>query len=289
MKRKPIKKLCPFPECSDCFQGSIPSPSTCQQVPCDDTSSALHSTDGPDIIPNWLNVWTNEELRQLQQQDVCISEILPFKEQFDTKPSKSEIQQVHKDIITLWHQWELLKVVYNLLYKQIDDDIGVHRLQLLTPREIRDIIFIHLHEQRYAGHLGRDRTLAAIKKRFYWPGMGEDVARWCQECQLCARRKSGPGRGKSTLQQFKVFQPMFVFADDILGPLPRTNNSNEYIIVCGCYFTKWKEAFALPNHTAATVADKLVQEVFLMLGYPTQLHKDQGREFKTDLFQAFQS
>ena len=293
MSRKPIKKLCPFPECSDCSQGetsstsgSIPSPSTCQQVPCDDTSNALHSTDGPDIIPNWLNVWTNEELQQLQQQDVCISEILRLKEQFDTKPSKSEIQQVHKDIITLWHQWELLKVVDHLLYKQIDDDMGVQRLQLLTPREIRDIIFIHLHEQRYAGHLGRDRTIAAIKKRFYWPGMGEDVARWCQECQLCARRKPGPGKGKSTLQQFKVFQPMSVFAVDILGPLPRTNNSNEYIIVCGCYFTKWKEAFAVPNHTAATVADKLVQEVFLRFGFPTQLHSDQGREFESDLFQA---
>ena len=179
--------------------GSIPSPSTCQQVPCDDTSSALHSTVGPDTIPNWLNVWTNEKLRQLRQQDVCISELLSSKEQFDTKPSKSEIQQVHNDIITLWHQWELLKVVDHLLYKQIDDDMGVQRLQLLTPREIRDIIFIHLHEQSYAGHLGRDRTIAAIKKRFFWPGMGEDVARWCQECQLCAHRKPGPGKGKLTL------------------------------------------------------------------------------------------
>ena len=68
-----------------------------------------------------------------------------------------------------------------------------------------------------------------IKKRFYWPGMNEDIARWCKECQLCARRKPGPGKGKSELQQFKVYQPMSVTAVDILGPLPETTNSNLYM------------------------------------------------------------
>ena len=48
-----------------------------------------------------------------------------------------------------------------------------------------------------------------------WPGMGEDVACWCQECQLCARRKSDPGRGKSDLEQFKVYQPMSVVGINI--------------------------------------------------------------------------
>ena len=79
---------------------------------------------------------------------------------------------------------------------------------------------------------------------------------------------------------------MSVIAVDILGPLPETSNSNLYIIVCGCYFTKWKEAFAVPNHTAAVVADKLVQEVFLRFGFPVQIHSDQGREFESDLFRS---
>ena len=116
--------------------------------------------------------------------------------------------------------------------------------------------------------------------------MSEDVARWCQECQFCTRRKPGPGKGKSALKQIKVYQPMSVVAVDILGLLPRTNNGNEYIIVCGCYYTKWKEAFVVPNQTAATVADMLVQEVFLKLGVPVQLHTDQGQNFESDLFKA---
>ncbi|XP_033728208.1 uncharacterized protein LOC117317503 [Pecten maximus] len=46
----------------------------------------------------------------------------------------------------------------------------------------------------------------------------------------------------------------------------------------------WTEAFAVPNHTALTVADKLVTEVFSRFGCPVQLHTDQGREFESELF-----
>ena len=91
---------------------------------------------------------------------------------------------------------------------------------------------------------------------------------------------------KSALKQIKVYQPMSVLAVDIFGPLPRTNSGNEYIIVCGCYYTNWKEVFAMPNQTAATVADMLVQEVFLKLGVPAQLHTDEGRNFESDPFKA---
>ena len=135
--------------------------------------------------------------------------MIRLKLQSENKPLKSVIMQGQGDVITLWNQWELLQVHDGLLYRQIENDQGAKFLQLLAPREIRDKIFFHLHEQRYAGHLGsRNRTIEAIKKRFYWPGMAVDVARWCKECQVCARGKPGPGKGKSALQQFKVYRPM---------------------------------------------------------------------------------
>ena len=56
----------------------------------------------------------------------------------------------------------------NLLYRQIKDDLATNQFQLLAPREIRGTIFTHLHEQRYAGHLGRDRTIAAVND---FPGL----------------------------------------------------------------------------------------------------------------------
>ncbi|CAC5375615.1 unnamed protein product [Mytilus coruscus] len=75
-----------------------------------------------------------------------------------------------------------------------------------------------------------------------------------------------------------------LIAIDILGTCPVTRNANEYLIVITDYFTKWTESFAVSNHTALTVADKLVTEVFCRFGVPSQLHSDQGREFMSDLF-----
>ena len=63
-------------------------------------------------------------------------------------------------------------------------------------------------------------------------------------------------------------------------------NLNLNLIVFGDYYTKWKEAFAVPNHTALTVADKLVTEIICRLGCPEQLHTEQGREFESELFQS---
>ena len=58
----------------------------------------------------------------------------------------------------------------------------------------------------------------------------------------------------------------------------------ESSLVVGDYFTKWVEAYALPNQEASTCAEKLVSELFSRFGVPRQLHSDQGRNFESSLF-----
>lgn len=53
----------------------------------------------------------------------------------------------------------------------------------------------YLHNAKTSGHLGRERTLHSIRNRFYWAGMTDDVARGCQTCQPCSKKKQGPGQG----------------------------------------------------------------------------------------------
>lgn len=74
-------------------------------------------------------------------------------------------------------------------------------------------------------------------------------------------------------------------AIDVLEPLPKTDCGNEYILIAQDYFTKWPEAFALPNQKAVTVAEVLVNQLFSRFGIPMELHSDQGRNFESAVFQ----
>ena len=56
------------------------------------------------------------------------------------------------------------------------------------------------------------------------------------------------------------------------------------ILVNTSYFTKWVEAYSLPDETAKTVAEALVNNFTSRYGTPISIHSDQGRNFESTLF-----
>lgn len=160
---------------------------------------------------------------------------------------------------TLWGLWVSFTVFDNILYyKCITSKTEV--LLLVASKEIRALIFHQLHENRIAGHLGREPSLTTTNRWVYWPDMSSDINRWCRQCDICARAKAGPGSGRSSLCRSITGAPLDRVGIDIVGPLPFTNDGNEYIIVLCDYFTKWVETYAVSNrdHQALTVGDKIV-------------------------------
>lgn len=53
-----------------------------------------------------------------------------------------------------------------------------------------------------------------------------------------------------------------------------------------CQFTKWIEAYPLPNQKAESVAKATVNNFISRFGCPSQIHTDQGSNFTSSLFQA---
>jgi hypothetical protein len=238
-------------------------------------------------MSNWLRIWTQDEIKSRQENDVDLSKIVQLKIQFDEKPGREHVAGSSYEVRKLWSDWETLEIVNEILYKQYEK-LGETSLVLVVPKELRTKIMKELHNSRISGHLGRDRTffLESIRRRFYWPGMSSDVGSWVKKCSVCARAKRGPGLSRYPFQQSQVGLPLDRIGIDIVGPCPVTENGNEFIIVVSDYFTKWCEAYAVPNHNALTVADKIVPEFFCRFGIQKQMHSDQGREFESLLFQA---
>ena len=55
-------------------------------------------------------------------------------------------------------------------------------------------------------------------------------------------------------------------------------------MVIGDYFSKYTEAYALPDHTAQKVARVVVEQWICRYGVPRIIHNDQGRDFESHLF-----
>ncbi|GFV00877.1 retrovirus-related Pol polyprotein from transposon 412 [Trichonephila clavipes] len=97
------------------------------------------------------------------------------------------------------------------------------------------------------------KTLQKVRERFYWSNVRSDVEKCCRTCDPCASCKGPKKRAGGRLQLYN---------------LPWT-----------IYFTKWPEAYPIPDQEASTVAEVLVQHWISRFGVPLQLHSDQRENF----------
>jgi len=99
---------------------------------------------------------------------------------------------------------------------------------------------------------------------------------------LCQRQRT-PLRPHGQLQKIPVGAPMDLVIMDILSGLPTADDGSKYLLVVVDAFTKWVEAYPLPDQEAATCITAVYNGMFSRFGLPRQLHSDQGRNFESQL------
>jgi hypothetical protein len=87
------------------------------------------------------------------------------------------------------------------------------------------------------------------------------------------------------MHQDNVGAPFERIAINAAGPFPRSDQVNRYLLNAMDYFTKWPEAYAIPNQEASTVAEapRLLSSYhfFWRFGIPRELHSEKGRNFES--------
>jgi len=172
-----------------------------------------------------------------------------------------------------------VRLVDDVLVRQTDE-----QLQLVVPTQLRRRLFDLTHAGPSAAHLGAARTIVQLKANYHWVGLNRDVRQWCRQCAQCARAKGAPLRPHGHMRNIVAGAPMDFVTMDILPGLPIAADSSKYIFVVCDHFTKWVEAYALPDQEASTCMRAAYDGFFSRFGYPLQLHTDQGRNFESALF-----
>jgi hypothetical protein len=110
------------------------------------------------------------------------------------------------------------------------------------------------------------------------------VENFCRHCDICASRKPPPKIICAPMQQHLTGVPLERVSLDVMGPLPKSDKDNKFVLLICDYFTKWVEAYPIPNQEACTIADKFVKEFVCRFGVPRRLITDQGTNFQSRLF-----
>lgn len=139
---------------------------------------------------------------------------------------------------------------FSLVWKQCKDGVNVegynlqegfllYKNRLCIPLDpLRGQLVANLHAGGLAGHLGRDKVVAQLKDRLYWPKMRKEAEQFIQSCHTCQE-------AKSTKQNTGLYIPLPVptepwvdlSMDFVLG-LPRTKAGFDSIFVVVDRFSK---------------------------------------------------
>ncbi|GFX43849.1 retrovirus-related Pol polyprotein from transposon 412 [Trichonephila clavipes] len=150
----------------------------------------------------------------------------------DKKPSWQDIAPFHPTTKRYWALWDSLHLRNGVLYQKWESDEGkTFRWQLILPKIRVSTVLKELHGSSTGGHFGVIKTLEKVRGRFYWNDVRSDVEKCCPICDPCASSKGLRKRTRGRLQLYNVGAPFERIAFDILGPLSRSSDGNNNILV----------------------------------------------------------
>ena len=103
----------------------------------------------------------------------------------------------------------------NLIFKQMNESLFVHnqnkdvdldfwRIVVPDRVNIKERILRELHSTPYSAHPGIQRTIAKVRRFFYWKGMLGDVRQFVENCPVCQTKKSDHTLARVKLQSTQI-------------------------------------------------------------------------------------
>jgi site-specific DNA-cytosine methylase len=158
--------------------------------------------------------------------------------------------------------------------------------RVLVPKGLREgILFIH-HYTRLACHASWMDMMDGIQEAGYtWKGLGlncKQMTSRCMECMQAKRAHSKLGGLHSSRRYTRPFDTISWDMQDLGKASETTHGKNRYLLTVLCEFTSFPELYSLPDKTAESIADCLV-DYCLRWGKPSCIWSGHDAEIKNEV------
>jgi hypothetical protein len=180
----------------------------------------------------------------------------------------------------------ILKGSYRKIFSVENGTIYYHEL-VYVPNvpSIFTILMREVHDVRTGGHVGMNKTLEILKRKFYWPRMQYHVQRYIASCQKCQENKNSNGHPIGLLSPLPIPNKKWeIVSMDFITSLPRTKNKYDAIMVVVDKLTKMVHfILCTTDIDARQVARLFFNEVVRYHGIPATIISDRDSKF-TSMF-----
>lgn len=227
-----------------------------EKVACPEV--AAFAVDGKRLIKTHL-----ENLEQLQDQDEFLGEVI---EHLKGETRKTPTRRVTRYLKN-----------YKLEDRTLYYKTGNNGTVLAIPSGLSEDLVKLVHQE--IGHAGGLKTGQALKSRYFWPRMGQQIKWVVKTCRLCqlAKREIRPtvGPGRSIITK-KVGELAMA---DLYGPLPRSIGGVRFIFVIQDSFSRYIQLYKLKVANTSTVLNCV--ELFIKKVKVEAMLTDNGSQFSS--------
>ncbi|KAJ8333220.1 hypothetical protein SKAU_G00421160 [Synaphobranchus kaupii] len=183
--------------------------------------------------------------------------------------------------------WEIEEIVRAAQTSQPDPRSNPNS-SLFVPDSVRSQVLEWVHASCLACHPGVARTIALVRRSFWWPTPKGDTRAFVLACSVCARSKASHQPPSGLLLPLPVpGRPWSHIGVDFVTGLP-LSEGNTVILTIVDRFSKAVHFIPLPKlPSALETAELLVLHVVRLHGIPSDIVSDRGPQFSSQVWKAF--
>ena len=216
---------------------------------------------------------TDEGIDEVIEDDALVPVLLP--EFWANTVPKSEIpKDVYQD-------------PHGVYWFNFRDQQGLVRPLLWVPLCFRKDVMDHFHKSPYAAHKSAAKMTDSMIQDVFWDSIRKDVAHFVKHCAECQLLNAGNEAQIPVQKTHVALFPFHRVSLDIvkMDQLSSGKKNKNLLIIIDC-FTRFAEAYPVPNENAETIAGKFLRDFICRYGAPVEIVTDQGQAFIGKLMTA---